>query len=268
MAALDAFPAFRRERPLDTPLFFYHVPKTVGTTVDAVLSALAAVRGRHFQLIPRAVGMRERSVPAGMFGDERTLCYAGHCWFGMHRMVGRPVQLCTVLRDPVARVISEYLWRSSSRDRPVSVEDFRHYLDNVALPNLATRLLAGESEIDWKSVDRAIAHLGQFALVGRTEDLAPFLSVLLTIYGGPTVRTSKAKERPDPLKDVLRERFAEEIARRNGYDRIVYSFAEAQLFGRAKSMLAGFAKPEPRRVLVQNLRGKNFVVTPEDGPGG
>ncbi|BBK39159.1 hypothetical protein STAQ_42370 [Allostella sp. ATCC 35155] len=200
-----------------------------------------------------------------MFGDDRTLVYAGHCWFGLHRLVGRPVQLCTVLRDPVARVVSEYLWISSSRGRPPSVEDFRHYLDNLALPNLATRLLSGESEIDWRSVDRAIAHLGQFALVGCTEDLAPFLSALLTTYGGPAVRTGRAKERSDPLKAILREEFGEEIARRNGYDRILYAFAEAQLFGRAKAILAGSRTPDPRRVRVDNPHGKTFVVTLEDG---
>lgn len=223
---------------------------------------------RGFQVVPRAVGMRERDVPAGMFGDDRTLVYAGHCWFGLHRMVGRPVQLCTVLRDPVARVVSEYLWISSNRGRPPSVEDFRHYLDNLALPNLATRLLAGESEIDWRSVDRAITHLGQFALVGCTADLAPFLSALLTTYGGPTVRTGRAKEQSDPLKAILREEFGEEIARRNGYDRILYSFAEAQLFGRAKEILAGARTPAPRRVRVDNPHGKTFAVTPEDGSEG
>lgn len=264
MASLDLFPAFACERPLDTPLFFYHVPKTAGTTVDAVLCALAWTRQRAFQVVPRAVGMREREVPAGMFGDDRTLVYAGHCWFGMHRLVARSVHLCTVLRDPVARVVSEYLWVSSSRDRPASVEDFRHYLDNLALPNLATRLLAGESEIDWRSVDHAIANLGQFALVGCTADLAPFLSALLTTYGGPTVRTGRAKEQSEPLKAILREEFGEEIARRNGYDRILYSFAEAQLFGRAKAILAGSLTPATRQVRVENPRGKTFVVTPED----
>ena len=39
------------------------------------------------------------------------------------------------------------------------------------MPNLATRLLAGESEIDWRSVDRARANLASCFLVGRTEDV-------------------------------------------------------------------------------------------------
>lgn len=268
MASLDLFPAFACERPLDTPLFFYHVPKTAGTTVDAVLSALTATRQRAFRVIPRAVGMREREVPAGMFGDDRTLVYTGHCWFGLHRLVGRPVHLCTVLRDPVARVISEYLWISSSRGRKPSLEDCRHYVDNLALPNLATRLLAGESEIDWKSVDRAIDHLGQFALVGRTEDLSPFLSALLTTYGGPSVRTGRAKQRSDPLKAILREELGDDIALRNSYDRILYSFAETQLFGRAKAILADCRTPVRQRVLVDNPHGKTFVVTPEVGSEG
>ena len=43
--------------------------------------------------------MRERPPPAGFFEDERPLAYAGHCWFGAHRWVGRPVHACTVLRE-------------------------------------------------------------------------------------------------------------------------------------------------------------------------
>ncbi|WP_374440380.1 hypothetical protein [Stella sp.] len=258
--SLDEFAAFRCDAPLDTALFFYHVPKTAGTTVEAVLHALATERGRTLRLVPRAVGMRERPPPAGFFEDERPLAYAGHCWFGAHRWVGRPVHACTVLREPVERVVSEYLWRNANRNRAASADDFRHYLDNLALSNLATRLLAGESEIDWRSVDRAIAHLGSCFLVGRTERLAPFLSAILSLYGGPSVRTRPAKQQRDPRKAQLIEMFGDEIARRNAYDRTLYDYAEAHLFGRADALLRGFSEPAPRRVQVDNPNGKQFVV--------
>lgn len=259
----DAFPAYRPAASLDVPLFFYHVPKTAGTTVDAALHALAEHRGRRFRMIPREIGMRERLAPADLYADGQTLCYAGHCWFGTHRAIPGEVRVCTVLRDPVRRVVSEYLWRAANRGRPASLEDFRHHLDNLALPNLATRLLSGQSEIDWRSVDRAVANLGSCFLVGRTEDLAPFITAILTLYGGPTVRTARAKERHDPLRDVLLDQFAEEIARRNGYDRILYAYAEAQLFGRCTTLLRGLDQPSPARVRVDNPGGKRFVVTPE-----
>ena len=260
---MEEFAAFRCDTPLDTPLFFYHVPKTAGTTVNAVLHALAQERGRPFRMILREIGMRERPLPPGLFRDETTLCYAGHCWFGMHREIGRPAHACTVLREPVARVVSEYLWRAGNRGLAASADGFRHYLDNLAMPNLATRLLAGESEIDWRSVDRAAANLASCFLVGRTEDMAPFVTAVLTLYGGPAVRTARAKERPDPLKSALIEAFGEEIARRNECDRMLYRYAEAELFGRAALLVRGLTEPSPRRVRVENPNGKHFAVTPE-----
>ncbi len=258
---LDVFPAFRCAAPAQLPLFFYHLPKTGGTTVEAALFALAAVRRQPFLVIPRAIGMRERPTPARLGSGPGALAYAGHCWFGFHHVLKRPVQLCTVLREPVGRVVSEYLWRCRYRDRPPSAADFQHYLDNLALSNMMTRLLTGESEIDWDSAARAIGHLESFFLVGTTERLASFVSAILTLYGGPTVMTGRAKEERSPLKAELVATFRDAVAARNVYDQALYAHAERHLFGRAAALLEGFTEPNPLAVVVTNPGGKKFELS-------
>ncbi|MCC7271192.1 MAG: sulfotransferase family 2 domain-containing protein [Alphaproteobacteria bacterium] len=259
---MERFVAYVNERPEETPLFFYHLPKTGGTTVDGVLTALAAVRRRSFQLLPRKIGMREAAFPDHLRKSESALVFAGHCLFGMHTELGVRVNLCTVLRHPVERVVSEYLWtcRFYGRAAKVSETDFSDYLDNIAVPNLMTRLLIGSHEIAWGATARAMEHLASFYLVGSTARLDAFLGALLSSYGGPNVRMTRAKEERNPAKAALAARFAETIAARNRHDVALYAHGERHLFGRADEMLAAFTTPNPDDVVVRTVGAKSFEL--------
>lgn len=257
-SATDLYRAFRRHEPIEVPLFFYHVPKAAGTTVNAVLFALAKFRDHICRFVPTPVGMRRTDPPRGLFGDPRVLVYSGHCWFGMHHRVPGPIHCATVLREPVERVASEYLWRSRHRDRVATAEAFEHYVRNVGLSNMATRLLSGESDIDWSSIERAVANLESCRFVGLTAELGAFVTAILTEYGGPNVKAPRAKEGRDPLKVELMERYGGMVADHNRYDIELYAAARRiQLERPGVTAALGEAAVTLR---VSNPRGKLFDV--------
>ncbi|MGE0716879.1 MAG: sulfotransferase family 2 domain-containing protein [Alphaproteobacteria bacterium] len=259
---MDRFVAYRNPHPDDVPLFFYHVPKTAGTTVTGVLHALASARGRGAQHIPRTVGMREKPLPAALKKFGSTLAFMGHCWFGFHEELPGLTRPCVVLRDPVERVVSDYLWqcRVHQREPSARAEDFLDFLDNVVLSNAMTRQIRGGAEIGWNADTFAIRRLESCFLVGTTAGVGLFLSALLTAYGGPTVLARRSKEERSPVKAELVARFADVVRQRNAYDCAVFAHAEQALAPRAQALLAGFTEPNDETMSVENIRGKTYRV--------
>lgn len=103
--------------------------------------------------------MRDLQLPTVMPTVLDTLVLAGHSWFGMHSMLYRRINVCTVLREPASRVVWDNLWRAGNRGQPPSAAGSQHDLDSIALSNIAPRTLSGRSEISWQSVGRAVEDL-------------------------------------------------------------------------------------------------------------
>lgn len=84
-------------------LIFLHIPKCAGKTINLVMQ-----RESHKQKI-RCKGYiaQQMDVEDG-FADVDAL--RGHLFYGIHKWLRRPHVYFTLLRDPVARVISLYYW--------------------------------------------------------------------------------------------------------------------------------------------------------------
>ncbi len=83
-------------------IFFLHIPKTAGTSVRQIITQ--AIK-------PAAVLVPQSPLQVTYLTDHDLSVYpliAGHAGFALIRRLRPPVQTITFLRDPVARVVSQY----------------------------------------------------------------------------------------------------------------------------------------------------------------
>lgn len=134
----------------------------------------------------QAAAARYREMPRDRLARVRVFC-GQHIEFGLHDAVSRPVSYFTLLREPVARVLSHYDFAHKSRRVP----------DGMSLPgriaahveaNLQTRLMAGPPErtaslLPDERLELAVRNLRSCAVVGLTERFDESLLMLKKTYG-------------------------------------------------------------------------------------
>ena len=170
-----------------SPLIFLHLPKTAGVTLNTVI---------HRQYDPSQIyeiygNQPEKRAEAflRMPHEERMRCrcIAGHMRYGVHTGLTPPWYYITVLREPVARLVSEYYYilqrpnhwfHRTVRDRGLALDTFAVHAPNI-IANAQTMLLAGVppgiSPTD-ADVDTAYARLrDEFAVFGRNDRFDEFL---------------------------------------------------------------------------------------------
>ena len=101
----------------------------------------------------------------------------GHHPYGIHRILKQPVSYCTILRDPLARQISEYWYAWNGKNgavtRGASVSTLEALVqqgvlsldewvsESLGAKNLFVQMLSGHSVVDETSLEIAQRHLRQ-----------------------------------------------------------------------------------------------------------
>jgi len=137
----DELLSFRHERhlpmPSVPPLVFIHIPRTAGTTVNGILMKNYRYRldsdGKDF--FPRYHPDEFLSLVQPPQGDDtrRPVYFTGHIDVANEIFRYMPVRYAavTMLRDPIARIISHYRFHSSLTDSPLASEIARDRLGVV-----------------------------------------------------------------------------------------------------------------------------------------
>lgn len=86
----------------DRPLYFLHLAKTGGTTFTSILDRQFAPH----EICPAQLWHELLKIPAGQLSNYR--CFRGHFYAYLERLIKRPVQYITFLRDPMERSLSHY----------------------------------------------------------------------------------------------------------------------------------------------------------------
>jgi hypothetical protein len=222
------------------PLLLVHLPKTAGTTLaqllryhyrDGAFKGAGNVLSRFDEAEPRLEGIaRKPAIRAA----------SGHVSFGLAERVLPEATFVTILREPVARTLSQYYFlvevgRGGGLIPPGLDEDSRALSLEEAfdrgylLDDLQTRMLCGlvspYDDLPADALERARANLrDRFAYVGTTERFDELLAVLNLALGWPTTAHEPAREntrRPKAVAEDLRA-FA---AGRNPLDRELYAYA-------------------------------------------
>ncbi len=95
-----------RASPEDCVVFL-HIPKTAGSTLStALVMNYSPQQTIRLDLINRPVAEIEKEIRPEALSEARLV--RGHLSYGVHRYIPRPCHYITVLREPIARAISDY----------------------------------------------------------------------------------------------------------------------------------------------------------------
>lgn len=227
-------------------LIFLHIPKTAGSTLNAILES-------HYTADESYATSQTRVHPDGSYDGFHALSLAekrhlrlltGHMGFGFHRYLPQKAGYITVLRDPVERVLSHY---SFERHLPLSpvyqelhsgemdLEGYLRFYANVAeMDNLQTRIIAGnwqkrgEGPCTPQMLATAKENLrAHFLAVGLTERFDEFYLLLKRRLGWPhTFYLSHNRTRQRISREALRPDEVELIRAHNRYDQALYQDAQ------------------------------------------
>lgn len=174
----------------DDPCFvFLHIPKTAGRTLSSSL-VRNFPRGQtiHLDILDRKLDDELEAIPLEVRNRARLLW--GHVPYGVHTHIPRPCEYVTVVREPIARVISVYKYilrtprhvlHDSITTRGISLEEYiESGMDNGQTENSQTRQLSGRQfgVVDGEALDDAKRNLQRFLVVGLTEHFEETFALL------------------------------------------------------------------------------------------
>jgi hypothetical protein len=220
-------------------LIFTHIPKNAGTSLDHVLTGMAAARSLKFR---RAMGTLYGVFLGAGKGDAPTDfaslqsdvldsldIISGHLPFGVHARLRRPALYITILREPTARLLSHFRF-GVRRGGWAASQSFDELLrDGHMIDNLQTRQLAGLTDprvpCTATVLDQAAANLRhQYGLVTTTDHFDSALKALIALFRWPDVAYSDRQvAAPAPADRELLARAAAAVERHFACDRELYA---------------------------------------------
>lgn len=161
-------------------IFFLHIPKTGGMTLKTFLRR--QVGGRRFRQIPIRKFNEVDST-----GLQSYRCIRAHWDYGFFRVLGRKPIYITMLRHPVARMLSMY---AMIQRKPASrwyTNDIHLFIDRLSAERLQAHFLAGTFQGQPLSqtalLEVALTRLAECAFYGITEQFPESLTLLCATFG-------------------------------------------------------------------------------------
>ena len=233
----------RLRRP-SPKIFFLHIPKTAGTSLRETVQR--AYPGKRCVMVYSQEPAYLRSIQKDV---QRAEAVYGHFSFGFNEVFGVEARYVTVLRDPIARVVSFFRHEAQHDDNEfyeqiangMTLIDLLRSEQCFQVNNHMVRIISGHDDIatthDVRLLRQAEANLeAHFDVVGITEDMNR--SVELMAERLDWARRRSALQRlnvtPEDKPVVLDDATRAEIARYNTLDIELYR-GVAQRFAGAVS---------------------------------
>jgi hypothetical protein len=206
-------------------IVFLHLPKTGGSTFQFILENTFGISACHSNHTKKpAFEPADLAFARKIFPRLRSI--AGHNLIDPLEISPPDPFYITFLREPIARVISQYQDSVVSARNPRTFE--QSLLIDDSLENLQVKLLAGG-----RNLDKAKKFLEKCAFVGLTEKFDLSLHILDQL--SPFKLNLNYKRRrvtPCAIKRALKcdNRLIEMARERNHLDLELYSFAATEIF--------------------------------------
>ncbi len=248
--------------PLADPLIdrqtwvFLHIPKTGGTSIRNALAAAVAPEEAAFIYPDGFIGLSPAELEAMPLWQRGALrLVIGHMVFGIDAALPNAAGYATFLRDPEARLRSNYFhhadpggrFMAGGAEMPLDLAASRGLADEF--DNLMVRVISGcgtdqapIGAIGERHVEAALANIRRrFGFVGLMEQADEHYPALCAALGipGRALLAENARAPSQPAGDGSAVDW-EEAMRRNRFDAMLYQRVQAEgLAGRALAPAAG-----------------------------
>jgi hypothetical protein len=224
-------------------IVFTHIGKTGGTTLDHIIKVACRMHGKR---VWRPRGWREQPalpsdhvqelMPLDAITDDKLAgCdyLSGHFPFGIHARSRRPCLYVTLLRDPVARLLSNIRFGLDRGKWPRDASVAALVEHGRLIDNMQTRQLAGISDrstpCTTKTLIAALDNLrSHYAIVGVTERFDDALKGMITLLGWPDIAYSNRQVSKAPSDSDLESRVRDAAERYFAFDMELHAYASAR----------------------------------------
>lgn len=239
-------------------LLFMRIPKCASTSFVELLKQLSNSEGYHFTFNPRGAFDWDNSEMvrvARYFGAKTDWVHAEHLYFVDFRELGlRNYTYVAIVREPVSRVVSSYLYYHFSSKRHIkamlnplfkneSITDCLRNKHNGCEHNLMTKYFCGHEAFCGQNGTRALIRAkqnlrSQFAVVGVLERMDVTTKVLRAVlprhfcsWGSESESIPLVNKNEKHL--TLTSQIRDAILQANELDHELYNFAYSLLLERA-----------------------------------
>jgi len=264
-------------------IVFTHIGKTGGTTLDHIIRVAASIGGKR-ACRPRA--RRERPIdPAQqnqalihldeIADDQLSACdfVIGHFPFGIHARLPRPSVYITLLRDPVARLLSNFRFGLDRQRWPRDMPVATLFEQGRLIDNMQTRQIAGIADRNTpctsEMLSTALENLrSHYAVVGVTERFDDTLRTLITLLGWPDIAYSDRQVSRAVTDPELESSMRSAAERYFAFDMELYDYARTRPTPWSPGILEGTVTGNARQdaVLVTSplvsFDGRPFALLP------
>ncbi|MBS4176684.1 sulfotransferase family 2 domain-containing protein [Lederbergia citrea] len=218
-------------------VIFMHIPKTGGGTLNSILKK----QYEETEIVRNGGFWGDKKPWKNHFSDkqiQKLQCIRGHFPFGIHEQFPKTFTYCTMLRNPVERVISLYYHIITSPQNRMYQKaknlNMKQFLEKdvfkIQTKNLQTRQFSGGGSPDLQLAKENLKNY--FSVVGITEMYNESLFFMSQELGWSNLNINYKKKHVNPnrlTKDQLPEEVIDIIKKNNQLDMELYEFAKNAL---------------------------------------
>lgn len=266
-------PSYKVENVAAKPLFFYHIPKTAGTTVRNTLmlgmktmnKINVSLGNKTFNgIIDNMYGWDTSYAKEQLEQIHNFVCAWKPC--GFHTNFNQDFNIFTIIREPFSRIVSRFRYKCQFNQYKCTDDDFRLFYRNEKQYNHQTKMLSGNGDnfkISNIELEIAKENLQSFFAYTTINHVNQLLTELLSLYQLPSYIGEKSNVTLAEF-ELNWSKHKDEIMALNEFDLALFEFVDKSPKHPSLSICDDNSISKYASILKERDKDDNFkVVTTE-----